>query len=158
MTIKKTCLLAFFMSEVALPAKAGIIDCTVILCLPSGFPAGCAAAQVYMLGRLKDLKPPFGTCEGSGIGSSGVATGLYCPSGVLYRSGGGRDEPVEYACSNGNRPIALNYGFKTKIENKPQYFYGTYDGGLFLKLDAPYRTRVIRSSPLGQNVHTGNNR
>lgn len=45
-------------------AQAYDIDCAVMLCLPGGFPAGCAAAKVYAFKRMKKGKPPFGHCDG----------------------------------------------------------------------------------------------
>ena len=45
------------------PAEAFDMDCKVILCLAGGFPSGCGDAKSYMLDRIRDRKPPFGTCS-----------------------------------------------------------------------------------------------
>jgi len=47
------------------PARAGLIDCKVILCLAGGFPTGCADALSYMMDRISRRRPlpPFGTCH-----------------------------------------------------------------------------------------------
>ncbi len=161
MKIKKACALAIVLSQFASPAQAAIIDCKVILCLPAGFPAGCADAKAYMLKRLKKRKSPFGICEGSGIGSTGIGGGgLYCASGVVYRrGGGGRDEPpVEYSCDRwfGSRPTHLNYGFKTRIGDETLYFYGNYNSGFSMTKDKLYRQRTIYVNT--RTDDTGNNR
>ncbi len=47
-------------------------ECAIWLCLPGGFPQGCAAAHSAMLQRLKKFKPPlpdFGSCAEGGSGS-----------------------------------------------------------------------------------------
>lgn len=41
-------------------------ECSIWLCLPSGFPAGCEAAHSAMISRIKDEKsplPPFSACS-----------------------------------------------------------------------------------------------
>jgi len=51
---------------VTTPTHAFDMDCKLILCLAGGFPSGCGDAKSYMLDRLKDRKPPIGTCSSSG--------------------------------------------------------------------------------------------
>ncbi len=51
-------------------------ECAIWLCLPGGFPAGCAAAHAAMIDRIKDFKPPlppFASCavdDGSNVNTS----------------------------------------------------------------------------------------
>lgn len=51
------------------PSRAFDMDCKLILCLAGGFPSGCGDAKSYMLSRLKNRKPPIGTCSSSGSDS-----------------------------------------------------------------------------------------
>lgn len=62
--------LGFSAVFVTTPTRAFDMDCKLILCLAGGFPSGCSDAKSYMLDRLKDRKPPIGTCSSSG-GSDG---------------------------------------------------------------------------------------
>jgi len=59
-------ILGFLTFVVTTPARAFDMDCKLILCLAGGFPSGCGDAKSYMLDRLKDRKPPIGTCSSSG--------------------------------------------------------------------------------------------
>ena len=54
------------LSVVSLNASSASQDeCSIWLCLPGGFPAGCAAAHSAMINRIKDRKSPlpdFSSC------------------------------------------------------------------------------------------------
>jgi len=52
------------------PAEAFDMDCKVILCLAGGFPSGCGDAKSYMLDRIRDRKPPIGTCSTEDVEAS----------------------------------------------------------------------------------------
>lgn len=45
------------------------MDCKLLLCLPGGFPDGCADALDHMMDRLRDGKSPIGTCGMAGGGT-----------------------------------------------------------------------------------------
>jgi len=59
------------------PSHAFDMDCKLILCLAGGFPSGCGDAKRYMLERLKDRKPPIGTCSSSGGGEYKVPVRIF---------------------------------------------------------------------------------
>jgi len=64
--------------------SASTDECAIWLCLPGGFPSGCAAAHAAMVKRLHKLKPPlpaFGSCtdDGSGDFTSSFNVAAYIP-------------------------------------------------------------------------------
>jgi len=57
-------------------------ECAIWICLPGGFPAGCAAAHAAMIKRLTKLKPPlpaFGSCAVGG----GNMTSTFRPAALI---------------------------------------------------------------------------
>lgn len=73
------------------------MDCKLLLCLPGGFPSGCADAFDHMVDRLRDGKSPIGFCAMSngneydayeidyGFRSVASKQGWGCPEGkTLY--------------------------------------------------------------------------
>lgn len=71
---------------VSAPAQAASQDeCAIWLCLPGGFPTGCAAAHAAMVSRLKDFKPPlpaFSSCSVTPPGGSNM-TSSYGPAAYI---------------------------------------------------------------------------
>lgn len=91
------------------PAQAASQDeCSIWLCLPSGFPGGCGAAKSAMKKRIKKFKPPlpsFTSCavnppSGSGSHmSSQHGYAAFIPSHQVcsqYRYGGDRRRCVNW--------------------------------------------------------------
>lgn len=78
--------LASFGSLVAPSAQAASQnECAIWLCLPGGFPQGCAAAHAAMVSRLRDLKPPlpaFSSCSVTPPGGSHMTSG-YGPAAYI---------------------------------------------------------------------------
>ena len=67
-------------SNTALSASQN--ECAIWLCLPAGFPSGCAAAHSAMVKRVRKLKPPlprFSGCSEDGNFSATTAVSAYIP-------------------------------------------------------------------------------
>jgi hypothetical protein len=73
------------------PARAVDLDCALLLCIPGGFPNDgegvCSSAKSYMLDRLREGKPPIGTCtmsDGKDYKDFGYTMGrhYYCDAGL----------------------------------------------------------------------------
>ena len=58
-------------------------ECAIWICLPGGFPSGCAAAHSAMVKRAHKLKPPlppFSGCAEDGNFSATTAVSAYIPA------------------------------------------------------------------------------
>ena len=89
-------------------AQSYDLDCKLLLCLPGGFPSGCADAFDHMIDRLRDGKSPIGFCalsDGSAFDAYEVdfrrrsladAAAWQCPPGKTHfhtvNDGDGDDE------------------------------------------------------------------
>lgn len=72
-------------------------ECSIWLCLPGGFPSGCAAAHSAMISRIKDLKPPlpdFDSCAVNPPQGSG--------SHMSYKMGVAAFVPTHKECTQWN--------------------------------------------------------
>ncbi|MEM7709717.1 MAG: hypothetical protein AAF264_02985 [Pseudomonadota bacterium] len=92
------------------------MDCKLLLCMPGGFPSGCADAYEHMIDRLRKGKSPIGHCEmsdGSGYDAYEIdyemqaapdPEGWACPAGkslyhdVDYGDVDGYDRTVTTFC------------------------------------------------------------
>lgn len=90
----------------AVPARAeSETECSIWLCLPGGFPMGCAAAYAAFIKRVTNLPPkpplpPWGSCAVSdGRMSAGDGYAAYVPEqpGKCIRTQGKSDRCVAWA-------------------------------------------------------------
>lgn len=121
-------LVGFSASLGTTPTRAFDMDCKLILCLAGGFPSGCSDAKSYMLDRLKDRKPPVGTCSSSGRkdGEYRVPVRIFnrhyprvCTKNVYVREGHG-DSGYQCRAWGGGYTDRL-IGIKIPVEAGPDY-------------------------------------
>lgn len=92
---KKAVFILVFVLTVLFPAKnyaASQESCAIWLCLPGGFPSGCAGAYAEFKHRLKKGKPPLPSLSSCSV--DGKTTGRYelgiepyesCKEGYVFR-------------------------------------------------------------------------
>lgn len=118
--------------------KDGVdLDCALLLCIPGGFPNDgmgiCSAAYSYMIQRLRDLKPPIGTCttsDGTPYNdfSYSMGTHFYCDAGLTMAVPDRNDE-------NGYDDLPDNYRWPFGVAGNAACYQKT-----------PYKEYVCRGS------------
>ena len=110
------------------PSRAFDMDCKLILCLAGGFPSGCSDAKSYMLKRLKNRKPPIGTCSSSSSkdGEYKVPVRIFnrhiprvCTKNVYVREGHGDSSYQCRAWAGGYTDRII--GITIPVETGPDY-------------------------------------
>jgi hypothetical protein len=95
-------------------------ECAIWICLPGGFPGGCAAAYSAMINRIDHFQAPlpdFGSCA---VGSSGTGD-----AGMTFQWGVAALVPAHQVCSQYSRLGRDNEYCSSYTTVPAQYVRGT---------------------------------